>query len=79
MDNSNLVEIMMTFKTEQEARCFGDTMHMNLVGESDYVSSAVLLNIMDNTVTIIIGDEASQHMKVYVPCLISVAMAELIK
>ena len=79
MKKTNLVEMVLTFKTEQDAKRFSDTMYVNLVGESDYTSNMVLLKTVDNVATITISDEASQHTKVYVPCLISVAMAELIK
>ena len=62
MENAktNLVENVMTFKTSEEARKVASILHDYLAGDPDYVSSAILLNIDGNKVTLVIGDEASK-------------------
>ena len=61
--NTNLIEHVMTFKTNEEADYAAGIIHGYLSGNKDYVESAILLNIDNNKVTLIIGDEASKDSK----------------
>lgn len=65
MDNNltNLIEITMKFKTSNEASHVGEIIHNSLVGNPDYINTAVLLNINENVVTIAVGDEAAEETK----------------
>ena len=76
---TNKVEIKMTFKTEDEANKIGEIIHENLAGNQDYINSAILLNIADKVVTLVIGDEASHRSKMYASCLVSVALSSIIE
>ena len=57
---TNFVEHTMTFKTVEEADKAANVLHNYLAGDEDYVSSAILLNVDKNKVTLVIGDEASK-------------------
>lgn len=60
---TNLAEIKMTFKTNEEAANVGDVIYHTLAGIDDYVNNAIVLNITDNVITLIIGDEAQDKVK----------------
>ena len=78
MDKTNLVEITMTFKTNKEAEQIATRIHGCLVGNADYKLSAIALNVTDNAVTVIIGDEASRESKLYTSCAVNIAISDML-
>lgn len=60
---TNLAEITMKFKTNEAAANVGDVIYHYLAGDEDYINNAVILNITDNVITLIIGDEANDKVK----------------
>ena len=77
--STNFVEHVMTFKTAEEANHIGAEMHKLLAGNQDYISSAILLNIDNNKVTLLIGDEASVNSTALALSVFTCAMIGLIK
>lgn len=76
--STNFVEHVMTFKTNEEADYVAKIVHEFLKGNKDYISSAILLNIDKNKVTMIIGDEASEDSKRIAISAITYAMYKVI-
>ena len=78
MQKTNLVEITMTFKTNEEAQKLATRIHGCLVGNPDYRASAIALNVTDKVVTVIIGDEASRESKLYTSCAVNIALSDML-
>lgn len=78
MNKTNLVEITISFKTTKEAEQLATRIHECLVGNPDYKASAIVLNVEDKTVTVIIGDEASRESKLYTSCAVNIALSDML-